>query len=217
VAAFDIDEDALQKTTDEVNSQGGGSSTPYRLDVGVREDVEKAFADVAKDLGGVDIVVSNAGLVNDYTTLEETDDDEWDRMFSVNVLGTRNVCRAACPLLKASSHGRVVIISSMWGQVGPGHSYSYVAAKGALLAFAKNLALEMAPFKVTVNAITPGAIHTRMLSDIERELKECPIPIGRVAEPEEVSRLVAFLVSDAAEFMTGQTVGFNGGALIVGV
>jgi NAD(P)-dependent dehydrogenase (short-subunit alcohol dehydrogenase family) len=216
VAVLDIDEEVAEEVASEVR-RVGGEAIALTADVSRRAEVEASIEAVGVEWGGIDIVVSNAGLINDESSLADTDDEEWDRMLDVNLRGALNVTRAALPMLKRSRVGRIIVISSMWGQVGPGHSYSYVAAKGALLAFAKNAAVELAPYGICVNAVAPGSIKTRMVPDPERELELYPIPIGRMAEPEEVSHLVAFLASDEAAFITGQTIPINGGAEIVGI
>jgi 3-oxoacyl-[acyl-carrier protein] reductase len=216
ISALDLDGDVVEAVADEVRA-AGRSALSFAVDVTDREAVETAVERTVDEWDRLDIVVSNAGLINDETLLAETDDDEWRRMLSVNLDGARNLCRAAVPHLKRSGAGRIVIISSQWGQVGPGHSYSYVAAKSALLGFAKNAARELAAHGICVNAITPGSIRTRMVPDPERELELYPIPLGRMAEPEEVSYLVAFLASDEAGFITGQTIPINGGAELVGI
>jgi 3-oxoacyl-[acyl-carrier protein] reductase len=216
VAVFDVDEEVATQTAAAVRANGG-ESTAAKVDVTQRAVVEDAVNRVGEEWGGIDIVVSNAGLVNDETRLEATDDEEWRRMFAVNVDGALHMSRAAIPWLRKSAAGRIIIISSQWGQVGPGHSYSYIAAKGALIAFAKNLAIEFAPARILVNAIAPGSVVTRMIPDPERELALYPNPINRLAEPEEISYLIAFLASDQAAFITGQTIPINGGAEIVGI
>jgi NAD(P)-dependent dehydrogenase (short-subunit alcohol dehydrogenase family) len=107
----------------------------------------------------------------------------------------------------------------MWAQTPGGHSYGYVSAKGALLAFSRNLAQELAPRGICVNALTPGEINTRMNADktlAEKEQDYEQIPVGRWAEPVEVSYLVAYLASDEAAFVTGQTIPINGGQVIAG-
>jgi NAD(P)-dependent dehydrogenase (short-subunit alcohol dehydrogenase family) len=216
VAVFDVDDEVARETAAAVQANGG-QATAARVDVTQRAVVEEAVNRVGERWGGIDIVVSNAGLVNDESKLEATDDDEWRRMFAVNVDGALHMSRAAIPWLRKSAAGRIIIISSQWGQVGPGHSYSYIAAKGALIAFAKNLAIEFAPERILVNAIAPGSVVTRMIPDPERELALYPNPINRLAEPEEISYLIAFLASDQAAFITGQTIPINGGAEIVGI
>ncbi len=216
VAALDLDGDVAAAVAGELRDLGG-QALSFAVDVTDRDAVEEAVERTAAEWGRLDIVVSNAGLINDETLLADTDDGEWQRMLAVNLDGARNLCRAAVPHLKRSPAGRIVVISSQWGQVGPGHSYSYVSAKSALLGFAKNAARELARYGICVNAITPGSIRTRMVPDPERELELYPIPIGRMAEPEEVSYLVAFLASDEAGFITGQTIPINGGAELVGI
>jgi 3-oxoacyl-[acyl-carrier protein] reductase len=216
VAVFDIDEDVANDTAAAIRSDGG-EAVVARVDVTRRADVEESVNRTGALWGGIDIIVSNAGLVNSETSLEATDDDEWRRMLAVNVDGALNMTRAAVPWLRKSTAGRIIIISSQWGQVGPGHSYAYIAAKGALIAFAKNLAVEFAPQRILVNAIAPGSVLTRMIPDPDRELALYPTPINRLAEPEEISYLIAFLASDQAGFITGQTIPINGGAEIVGI
>jgi NAD(P)-dependent dehydrogenase (short-subunit alcohol dehydrogenase family) len=216
VAVLDIDTEVAESVA-AVITAGGGQAFGVGCDVTDRASVEAAVAATATAFGGLDIVVSNAGLVNDESGLADTDDAEWSRMLAVNLDGCLNLTRAAVPWLLESLHGRVIVISSTWGQVPPGHSYSYIAAKGALIAFAKNMAVEFAPKGITVNAITPGSIRTRMIPDPERELEMYPIPIGRMAEPVEVSFLVCYLASDEAGFVTGQVMSINGGTPIVGI
>ena len=216
VAVLDLDGPAADAVAAEIAAVGG-TALGFTCDVTSREVVESVVAAVAEVWGGVDIVVSNAGLVNDETGIEQTDDAEWQRMIAVNLQGCLNITRATAPWVKRSEAGRYIIISSAWGQVPPGHSYSYIAAKGALMAFAMNLAVELAPFQVTANSIAPGSIKTRMIPDPERELAMYPVPIGRLAEPEEISYLICYLASDEAGFMTGQTIGINGGTPIVGI
>lgn len=216
VAVLDLDAEVARETADTIRSYSG-KAIALTADVSDRQQVEEAVVAVGAEWGQLDIVVSNAGLVQSDTGLADTDDQEWRRMFGVNVDGALNVTRAALPWLTESVAGRIVIVSSMWGQVGPGHSYAYVAAKGALLAFAKNAALELAPKGIMVNAIAPGSVRTRMIPDPDRELALYPIPVGRMAEPVEISYLVAFLVSDEAAFITGQVIPINGGAELVGI
>lgn len=119
VAVFDLDDDVAHGTAAEVRAHGG-EVIAARVDVTQRAVVEEAVNRVGEEWGGIDIVVSNAGLVNDESKLEATDDDEWRRMFAVNVDGALHMSRAAIPWLRKSAAGRIIIISSQWGQVGPG-------------------------------------------------------------------------------------------------
>jgi 3-oxoacyl-[acyl-carrier protein] reductase len=216
VGVLDVDADGAEATVRAVHDEGG-DALALCADVTSRAEVEAATERLTRHWRRLDGVVSNAGLVNDETTLDETDDDEWHRMLAVNLDGALNVCRAALPWLKQSDCGRVVIISSTWGQVPAGHSYGYMVAKAGLLAFAKNLAIELAPFGILVNAVAPGSINTRMIPDPTRELELYPVPLGRLGEPEEISHVVSFLLSDESSYLTGQTISVNGGQTIVGI
>jgi 3-oxoacyl-[acyl-carrier protein] reductase len=216
VGVLDVDSDGAEATATAVRDEGG-EAMALTADVSSRAEVEAAIERLTRHWQRLDGVVSNAGLVNDGTTLADTDDDEWHRMLAVNLDGALNVCRGALPWLKQSDCGRVVVISSTWGQVPAGHSYGYMVAKAGLLAFAKNLAIELAPFGVLVNAVAPGSVRTRMIGDPELELQLYPVPLGRLGEPEEISRVVSFLLSDESSFLTGQTISVNGGQTIVGI
>lgn len=218
VAILDIDEEAAQATAEEIRSVGSEASV-FQGDVAAPDVTRQLVAEAVASWGRLDIVVSNAGVVHSGTGIVETTDEDWHRTFAVHVDGSFYLVRAAAPHLEASPAGRIILISSIWGQAGPGHSHAYCAAKGALLALAKNLARELAPFRICVNSIAPGGVMTRMAkaqSTEEYELDVASIPLGRYADPSEIAVLVSFLASDAGAFITGQTVPINGGQLIGG-
>lgn len=218
VAVLEIDASAGTDTAEEING-AGGEAAAHSVDVADRGAVEEAVEAVAARWGRIDIVVSNAGTIHSATGLLETDDDDWRRTFAVHVDGCLNVTRAAIPWLVKSPAGRVIIVGSMWGQRGDGHSYAYSAAKGALMAFARNLAAEFGPQGICVNTISPGSIRTRMAADYtDKDIAEDSktIPLGRWADAQEISDLVAFLASDQSSYLTGQTIAINGGQVICG-
>lgn len=159
------------------------------------------------------VVVHCAGLAH-YGLLEDTEERIWDDLMSVNLKGAYDLARHFGPSMRWTRWGRFVLLSSIWGESGAAGEAVYAATKGGLNAFAKSLAREWAPAGVTVNAISPGAIETDMLgaldSDDRRALCE-EIPAGRLGRPEEVAQLVRYLVSDEAGYVTGQTLGLNGG------
>ena len=218
VAVFDRDVNALAETmTILAELPGGDSCIAVECDVADRRSVEDGVSRTAREFGGIDAIVSNAGTIHTDQGILDTDDNDWDRTLAVHVGGARNLARASVPWLKLSSTPRVVIVSSMWAQRGPGFGYAYCAAKGALLAFSKNLAVELGPSGILVNAIAPGSVPTRMAADygpeeISEDAKS--IPLGRWAEAEEISRLVCFLSSAEASYLTGQTIAINGGQVI---
>jgi NAD(P)-dependent dehydrogenase (short-subunit alcohol dehydrogenase family) len=218
VGAVDIDEPALAETVAAVQADGG-QAVGLPADVSDRTAVEAAAAQLTDAHGRLDIVVSNAGTIHAETGLADTDDDDWDRTLAVHVGGARNLTRAALPWLRDSPSPRIIIISSMWAQRGPGFGYAYCAAKGALSAFARNLAVEFGPAGICVNSIAPGSVPTRMAASYgPAEIAEdCEsIPLGRWADAGEISDVVCFLASDGASYLTGQMLAVNGGQIISG-
>ncbi|KHL10034.1 3-oxoacyl-[acyl-carrier protein] reductase [Mumia flava] len=181
---------------------------------GAAEELVRVTVDT---FGGLDILVHNAGLAHDWRRLEETTAEDLERYLAVNVTAPYALSRAAAPILRASVHGRIIFVSSQWGQVPDGHSYGYMVSKAGQLGLMKALADELIGDRVLVNAIAPGAVRTRMVPDDVYDLEVAAVPLGRLGEPDEVAAVVAFLASDAAGFITGQTIPVNGGALRVGI
>lgn len=211
VAMIDVDADELFEAAEEM----GGGALALPGDITQRTTAESLIAQAASQLGGIDVLVHNAGRMHSMTGLAETDDREFSDLFAVNVFAPLYLTRAAIPHLLKSPAGRVIFISSQWGQVPDGHSYGYMCSKAAQLGMMKAMANEFATSRVLVNAIAPGSIRTRMVRDHRKAALD--VPIGRLGEPEEVSEMVAFLASDAGAFVTGQTIPVNGGACIVGI
>lgn len=218
VGVTDLEESAAKQTTQMIRD-AGGSALALKVDVSQRNEVEQAVDSVAEWAGGIDVLVSNAGVIHSNELLAQTDDDFWHKTFAVHVDGALHTSRACLPWLERSGSGRMIFISSIWGQSGIGHSYAYCAAKGALMAFAKNAAKELGPKGISVNAVAPGGVHTAMTAELDEEAlaKEyLDVPLRRYAEPEEVAYLVRYLASPEASFMTGQTLSINGGQVIGG-
>ncbi len=218
VGVLDVEGGPARATCEAVRAEGGRAELLI-ADVSDRAAVEDAIAQLTTATGRLNAIVSNAGTIHTTAGLLETDDADWARTLGVHVGGALNVSRAAMPWLLRSDAPRIVIISSMWAQRGGGFGYAYCAAKGALLAFARNLAVEYGPAGVCVNAVAPGSVPTRMSADYgpEEIAKDCEsIPLGRWARPEEISEVVCFLASPAASYLTGQTVAPNGGQVIAG-
>jgi NAD(P)-dependent dehydrogenase (short-subunit alcohol dehydrogenase family) len=219
VGVLDVEVDAAERTMDEVRA-AGGEAIALPADVTAPAAVGAAVERLTDAWGRLDILVSNAGIVNSTTRFLETDPREWHRQFDVHVHGTFHVVSAALPWIERSAAGRIVIVASSWGQVPAGYGYGYCAAKAALINLAKGLAIEFGPKGICVNAIAPGAVETRMLAYVgqqERAKDAETIPAGRYADPSEIAQLVAYLVSDAAAFVMGQVIPINGGELIVGI
>ncbi|QJD83313.1 elongation factor P 5-aminopentanone reductase [Cohnella herbarum] len=160
-----------------------------------------------------DIVVHCAGMAH-YGLLEDTDEQLWDDLMNVNLKGAYYLTQWFGPAMRWKRWGRFVHLSSIWGVVGAAGEAAYSASKGGLNAFTKSVAKEMASSGITVNAVCPGAVATDMLSALDAADREqlChDIPLGRLGHPEEVAWLVSFLVSEEAGYITGQTIGLNGG------
>ncbi|WP_322053382.1 SDR family NAD(P)-dependent oxidoreductase [Paraburkholderia bannensis] len=215
VAVVDIDADVAQATAAEIESEGG-RAIAIVADITRRELAEQAIHETADRLGALDIVVHNAGRMYSLTGLEATDDADFDALLEINVHAPLFLTRASLPYLRKSAAPRVIFINSQWGQVPDGHSYAYMVAKAAQLGLMKTMAKEFAREGILVNAVTPGAILTRMVPDDCVAGEQAAIPLGRLAHPEEIASTVAFLASDEAAFITGQSIAVNGGALVVG-
>ena len=178
-------------------------------------------ARVEAELGPISILVNNAGIGADRATTEQIDEAMFDRMFDVHVKGTFFTTRAVLPGMKSLGSGSIVNISSIWGMVGHHFGSTYCAAKAAILGFTKSWAKELAPSRITVNAIAPGGVTSPMAIekdgiDAVRE-RMARIPLGRWAEPEEIAHAVLYLVSPQGSFITGQVLSLNGGDTIVGI
>lgn len=182
-----------------------------RVDVTQRDQVDEAFALAGREFGGMDILVTGAGL---YVEQEVTamSDDDWRLTLGVNLDGVFYACRAAMPLLRRG--GSVVNIASMAGHRGSVRHAHYAACKSAVLGFTRSLVHELSPRGVRANCVSPGIIATPMTEGIMRENGAALIaatPMKRFGTPAEVASVIAFLASDAAAFVTGETIHINGG------
>ena len=185
---------------------------PAYGDVSKPEEVERMFAEA----GEVELLVNNAGIAH-YGLITDLSYADWRELMAVNLDGAFLCCRAAVPCMVRRKRGSIVIVSSMWGQVGASCEAAYSASKAALLGLTKALAKELAPSGIRVNCVAPGVVRTPMLKDFsEEELENLRLetPLERLGEPEDVAELVAYLASDRARFMTGQVIGLNGGFVI---
>jgi 3-oxoacyl-[acyl-carrier protein] reductase len=220
IIAQDIDAGRAQATADLV-AAGGGKAIAVACDVADADALTTALQDAAARFGRVDILVNNAGIGGE-PTIEQTTEDDFDRTFAVHVRGSFFAGKAVVPMMKAQRGGKIINISSIWGMVGHHYASPYCAAKAALLGLTKAWAKELAPWNIHVNAVAPGGVITEMVlaqPDIETKMaqKVARVPLGRYAEPRELSYTVAFLASSDADFITGQVISPNGGEVIVGI
>src|SRR3990172_1347649 len=189
----------------------GGSASLCQADVSVRDQVDQMKEAVLKDLKKIDIVVNNAGITRDKT-FARMEVEMWDEVLAVNLNGAFNCTRAFIDAMIEKQYGRIVNITSIVGQTGNFGQANYAAAKAGMIGMTKTLAKELAKKGITVNAIAPGFMETDMLSGIPDEVRErirLQIPMGRFGRPEEVARLVRFLVTEA-DYITGHVIALNG-------
>jgi acetoacetyl-CoA reductase/3-oxoacyl-[acyl-carrier protein] reductase len=195
----------------------------HKGDIANPDDCRRTVAEVIEKHGRLDILVNNAGITADRTVLKMTDDD-WRRVIDVNLSGAFYLSQAALRHMLERGSGRIVMISSVIGEMGGIGQSNYASAKAGLLGLTKTLAREAAMqvqrsgktdgLGITVNAVTPGYTATEMLGTVPDKVLDNlkgKIPLGRLGEPEEVARVVHFLAADASGYITGQVWGVNGG------
>lgn len=188
------------------------SCTPFLGDAGDLEDCRKLFGIIGKQYGSLDVLVNNAGI-SYIGLLQDMTAEAWDRIVRTNLTSVFNCCKLAIPMMLRQGHGKIVNISSVWGNVGASCEVAYSATKGGVNAFTRALARELAPSNIHVNAVACGAIDTEMNRWMEEDelisLVE-EIPAGRLGSAEEVADLVYHLGYKNA-YLTGQVIGLDGG------
>ena len=204
--------------------KSGSTASSTLGDVSVEADARRMVEEVLGRYGRLDILINNAGAPQgaDRNEIEDVPVEAWDKTMGVNARGAFLMSRAAVPTMRRARWGRIVCVSSK-AAFRPGrHRATYAASKAAIVGFTKSLALDVAPFGITVNAVCPGPIRTsRAISTNRREYgddlevgfreRAKAIPVGRFGSPEEVAAMIAFLASDQAAFVTGQAIGIDGG------
>jgi 3-oxoacyl-[acyl-carrier protein] reductase len=191
----------------------GVKAKAWRVDIKDFEAVSKWVAEVKDFFGGLDIIVNNAGIINDRA-LALMQKEDWQKVLDTNLGGVFNLTRAAITGLIKQTSGIVVNITSVSGVTGMPRQTNYAASKAGIIGFTKSLAQEVARYNIRVNAVAPGFIETDMLSGLKETYKKellNQIPLGRLGKTEEVAKAVKFLVSDAAGYITGQTIIIDGG------
>ena len=186
----------------------------FRWDVSDHDACQQGVALVEEQIGSIDILVNNAGTSRDGF-LHKMADDDWSRVVDVNLSSCFHMCRAVIVGMRSRGFGRIINISSVNGQAGMLGLSNYSAAKAGMLGLTKALALENASKGITVNAIAPGYVDTDLIAHVSEAMMQriiSGIPVGRVAQPDEVARCVLFLADDNAGFITGSTLSINGGA-----
>jgi 3-oxoacyl-[acyl-carrier protein] reductase len=207
--------DQAQAVVDEI-ARGGGKALPIQADVTQAIDVQRLCALSIATFGRIDVLVNNAGILQEKPFLDTTEED-WDRMIATDLKSGFLMCRAALPGMVAQGSGVIVNIASDLGILGRAQYAPYCAAKAGVIGLTRSLAREFAP-AIRVNAVAPGPVNTAMVTlahmSAEAIEKELDIPLHRFADPEEIAATVLFLASDQSRYFCGQVLGPNGGSVM---
>lgn len=194
----------------------GFSVTTQKVNVANRLEVELMVKETLHKFGSIDVLVNNAGVAH-QELITHTDEFDYNHVLDVNLKGVFNCCKAVTPVMVKQQSGKIVNVSSMWGETGASCEVAYSASKAGVIGLTKALAKELAPSGITVNAVTPGLIETTMNKNISVEdLTDFveSIPLGRMGTTTEVAQAIHFLASKNADYITGQVLGVNGGYVI---
>ncbi|MGX9673365.1 SDR family NAD(P)-dependent oxidoreductase [Mycobacterium sp. HM-7] len=219
VAVLDLNSAAAERVAENLRADGV-EALGIAVDVGDRASVEDAFAKVRSEFGPVHILVTSAGVV-DFAAFTDITVQSWQRLIDVNLTGTFHCCQVAVPDMLEAGWGRIVMISSSSAQRGSPGMAHYAASKGALLSLTKSLAREYGPVGITVNNVPPSGIETPMQHQSQaagnlppNEQMAASIPVGHLGTGDDIAAAVGFLCSPEAGFITGQTLGVNGGSVM---
>ncbi len=220
VAVVDLDGEAAGETVAMI-AEEGGEALALTADVSNDQQIRAAVDRAAETFGGLAVIYNNAGVDSRGSVADATEAD-WDRCFAVNVKGTFLTSRAAIPHLRKAAGASIINQASVAGLVGVGGMAAYGAAKGALVALTRSMAVDLAPMGIRVNVVCPGTVHTPLIEpllrqrgggDLERGMRMTTVkyPIGRLGKPEEIAQAALFLASDDASFVTGSVWAVDGG------
>jgi 3-oxoacyl-[acyl-carrier protein] reductase len=195
---------------------GGAHAMAVAGDVAVSADVDRVVTAAIEAFGRIDILVNNAGITRDTLLLRMTEED-WDAVLDTNLKSTFLVTKAVLRGMLRQRSGRIVNITSVSGLLGNAGQSNYAASKSGMIGFTRSVAREVASRGITVNAVAPGFIETDIWSDVSEEARKTILamaPLGYIGKPEDVAEAVAFLASDAARYITGQTLNVDGGLVM---
>jgi len=185
----------------------------FRADLSRQEEINRLAKAISETMGEVDVLIHNAAL-STFGLLQDITESEYEHVFSVNIKAPVFLTKALLPAMIRRGSGSIINISSVWGQTGASCEVLYSSSKAALIGFTKALAKELAPSRISVNAIAPGVVDTKMMDRFTQEEKKdlaLEIPSGRFATPEEIASAALFLAKEENRYLTGQVIGINGG------
>ncbi len=214
VVIADILQEEIDATVHEFTSKGL-KAVGSQCNITSEEEVELFMKDIYQQFGSIDILVNNAGITADNLIIRMKKND-WDKVLNVNLTGTFICTQKAARYMMKQRHGKVVNVSSIIGFIGNAGQANYAATKGGIIAFTKSVAKELASRNINVNAVAPGFIQTAMTDALPEEIQQKyleNIPIKRFGTPEDVGKLVLFLSSEDADYITGQTIIIDGGMI----
>lgn len=219
VGVLDLDEERCADTVAAIKADGG-DAIALGADITNRAQVKAAVAKLRAAFGPITIVVNNAG-VTDFVPFEEIKEERWEVVFKINVLGQIIVTQEVLPDMKAAHWGRIVMISSSSAQTGAINMATYSSSKGAIVTLTRTLAQELGPLGITVNNIPPGSVMGTIMSEASRDKFQIPaevllatLPVRRMGEPNDIANAAAWLASEHSGYVTGQTIGVNGGRVV---
>jgi 2-hydroxycyclohexanecarboxyl-CoA dehydrogenase len=219
VGVLDLNLEGCEKVVAEIKA-AGGKALAVQASIADRKQVTEAVDKLRKEFGPVTIVVNNAGIAN-FIPFEELQEDDWRKMMEINVIGTFIVTQVVLPDMKAAHWGRVVNISSSSAQSGSIEQVHYSASKGAVISMTRSLAQALGPMGITVNNIPPGSVMQTIMSEANRDRFQFPpeqlaksLPVRRLGVPDDIASACAWLVSEDSGYVTGQTIGVNGGRVV---
>ncbi|MGO9265355.1 MAG: SDR family NAD(P)-dependent oxidoreductase [Candidatus Binataceae bacterium] len=220
VAIADIQEEVANATAQELRA-AGCTAVAVKLDVTSLASAQAAAQKVAQEFGGIDVLVNNAGWDKLEPFIESTP-ETWDKVIAINFRGVIHCCKAVIPQLQSRGGGKIVSIASDAGRVGSMGEAVYSGCKGAIIAFSKTLARELARNNINVNVVCPGPTETALLHGVmDKQPKVLDamkrgIPMRRLGQPQDLAGAVAFLASTDADYVTGQVISVSGGLTMVG-
>jgi 2-hydroxycyclohexanecarboxyl-CoA dehydrogenase len=219
IGVLDLNLEGCERVVAEIKA-AGGKAVALKASVTDRGQMTDAVAKLRQTFGPVTILVNNAGITG-FVPFEQITDEQWDRMMEVNLKGPFIVTQVVLPDMKAAKWGRIINLSSSSAQTGAKGMAHYSASKGAIITLTRTLAQELGPLGITVNNIPPGSVMRTEMSEANKDRFQMSmedllkvIPVRRTGEPEDIANACAWLASEATGYVTGQTIGVNGGRVV---